>query len=313
MALEWERQTLKYLDKGTVYLSQEQEQSFRLVISHKVLSQKGQGSFSFLRVPQQTVLGYVTGSSNGRIVFEHEIRFFSEIVYDHTDSTTYLKYLFCKLSQQQAGNLVAHHIAIPSAIPLEVGQNEQGISPGIRNLDTVRFNFSRQTNFEIYLSWISQPPDVDNCKSPPSNEPPPLPPSKEPREPTPEQNPNIPVPPPTESAPRLPDNSDIPLNARPGDFGQRNIETQPPEPIAGRYKVFWSGNLVAGDGSAAPTPLSGSDFITGTPPFVAAKIDGQGGSTQFGAFEFYRINGVSGSWSGGGWYSFQVDNWEYSP
>lgn len=233
-------QTVTYFDDATIYLTEEQVNSYYLMVRVNILSYRPPISLSFARNPPQSVWGWVTGVDQEAVVFETGLRFDYQQIYEDYDSYKQLAQLLCLYYQATSENLGSLGQAIPTSIPFTI-KNVNQLSPFVRRrLDSIRVRTLVPTTFSIELFWL---PDMltGECAGALANVPPPAPPGGSPNPPGPDSsspganpiaNGGIPIGP----------MSSIPPGAYSGDFGGRNNATP------ARYSIRVVGEAINGRG-----------------------------------------------------------------
>jgi len=301
-----QRETYRYLDSGTLYLTKEQQEASYLLIRIRVISYRPSVAFSFVRNPAQSVWGWITGMHDSCVVFEKAQRFDFELCYrDNLDSQD-LAVLMCIYHQIAMTNLAIVGLAIPTALPF-IFEQVSGIAPSpARELDSVRYVGLVPQVFEFHVTWLSPTSDGTECAPSVFPEPPP-PPPKETAPPRDErESPPPPPPPRQEEVPDDPDRTFPPAGRLPRDFGDRNtgdLTTPTDGNCPNGATISFIGTAAGGGVGQPPIPGTSHTQVVGGAasfPLVATPL----ATNVNGTISRYTINGTT--ISGGVWYDLTV-------
>jgi len=302
MALNWNTATYRYLDSGTLYLTDEQQASQYLQVRLQVLEYSPPISESYLRNPPQTVFGYSTLVSNGCVFKEVQQRYAYQVVAEFYEDTTAIQQTACEYFRTTNDNNFGAFNAIPLIGPFVFG-NVAGIFPTLYfPCDSIRYVGAQEQVFEFQVFWIpigGEEPCLPSKEKPPE---PAAPAATAPNRNT-SASPALPDPPGQESTPDDPDRTTPPSNALPGDFGPRNDSF----PVCNTYFV-----RIDGVGSNDGVPGGRVDVVNyqnpcgpNPPPYTLVPDSPPSGVSPItGTYFFYQLiasNGVQCNVWNTGW------------
>jgi hypothetical protein len=236
-------QTERYLDKGALYLTQEQMDSPFLELRVKILEIQSPLSVSFRRNPPQSVYGYLTTSYQGCVYDEVECRFDYQSIYRRTADYRLIAQLLCIYYRAVAANQksIADSNAAqgPFTILSPAGLTSDVATP----IDSFRFVGLNPCVFDFEIYWLVDDTDFGTCgveifDLPESEEPAD---EGQPYDPDRNSDPNADSEGVWPEPPDDPDRTDIPEDSPEDDFGPRNSNPPPPPP---RVLGTWEYNVV---------------------------------------------------------------------
>jgi hypothetical protein len=243
--LTWNTVTYRYLDKGTLYLTDEQQAAQYLQVRVRVLKYSPPISESYLRNPAQSVYGYSTLCSNGCVLREVQQRYAYQVVADFFEDTTAIQQTACEYFKTTNDNNFGAFNAVPAIGPFVFG-NVAGIFPTLAfPVDSIRYVGAQEQVFEFQVFWI---PIGGESPCLPSKEKPPEPaePEAEAPERDEDSSPPLAPDPDQDSSPDDDNKTVIPPGADSGDFGPRNIDEPPIPTEIGTWTLTYNFNQFGG-------------------------------------------------------------------